>query len=868
MAKQETPLMAQYNSIKQKYPDILLLFRVGDFYETFGDDAKLCSKVLGITLTKRSAGYMDEIPLAGFPYHSIDTYLPKLVSAGLKVAVCEQLEDPKMTKKLVKRDVTEIVTPGVTFNDKLLDHKSNNYLASIFFDGDRLGFSFIDASTGEFYTTEVPSQRLPDLLEMIQPKEVLISKRQKNNLESRLSFLVSEREDWIFSTDYAQDTLLKHFKVHSLKSFGIENLPLASIAAGAVLNYLYDTQKEQLTHIRKLAVYNPEDFMVLDSATKRNLELVSNMNEGNKNGTLVSIIDETQTAMGGRLLKHWIYQPLKHVEPINRRLDAVTELYKHHSLTQSIRNELSESIDLERLVAKISLAKVTPRELISLKQTLKEIPVIRQTLSNITSDYLQTIYNGLNELPELISAIENTLIDQPPMSTADGGLIREGINAELDELRNLTTHGKDWIAQLQATERERTGISNLKIAYNNVFGYYIEITKSHLTKIPDNYIRKQTLVNAERFITPELKEKEEKLLHAEDRMITLELEIFNDLRQKAGSYQTELQTNSRLLGELDCLSNFAWVAIKNHYVRPTVDNSDIIEIKDGRHPVIEQLLPAGESYVPNDSFLSSATDQILIITGPNMSGKSSFLRQVGLITLLAQIGCYVPAQSARIGVVDRIFTRVGASDNLSAGESTFLVEMNETSNILNNATSQSLILLDEIGRGTSTYDGLSIAWSLVEYLHQQTGSRAKTLFATHYHELNELEKTFPRIKNYNVEVREYDDKVIFLRKIIPGGADHSYGIQVAQMAGLPNTLIFRAKEILEQLEQGNLLNHPASENKPSNHDGLQMTLFEIQEMPIIQSLLKIDLNRVAPVEALLKLQELISMARAAMKKKQ
>ena len=860
--------MAQYNAIKLKYPEVLLLFRVGDFYETFGDDAKLCSKVLGITLTKRSSGYMDELPLAGFPYHSLDTYLPRLVSAGLKVAVCEQLEDPKLTKKLVRRDVVEIVTPGVTFNDKLLDQKSNNYLASVYFENDSAGFSFIDASTGEFFTSQVSAKKLTDLLEMIQPKEILISKRQKYDLTKRSSFIVSEREDWIFTPEYAKETLLKHFKVHSLKSFGIEELGEATIAAGSILNYLYETQKEKLTHIRKLALYNSEDFIVLDSSTKRNLELVSNMNEGQKTGTLVSIIDETQTAMGGRLLKRWIYQPLKHVEPINQRLDAVSELVNDFNLTQSIRNELAESIDLERLVAKISLSKVTPRELISLKNTLKEIPVIKQTLSHAKSDYLKLIQSELSELPELISAIETALIDDPPASTADGGLIRPGLNAELDELRDLTTHGKDWIAQLQATERERTGITNLKIAFNNVFGYYIEITKSHLTKIPDNYIRKQTLVNAERFITPELKEKEDKLLHAEDRMIALELELFNELRQKAGSFQTELQENSRLLGELDCLSNFAWISKRNNYTKPIVDHSDIIEIKDGRHPVIEKLLPAGESFVPNDTFLSSSTDQVIMITGPNMSGKSSYLRQVGLITLMAQIGCYVPAQSARIGVVDRIFTRVGASDNLAAGESTFLVEMNEASNILNNATSRSLILLDEIGRGTSTYDGLSIAWSLAEYIHNNPDCRAKTLFATHYHELNELEKTFPRIKNYNVEVREYGDKVIFLRKIIPGGADHSYGIQVAQMAGLPDSLIVRAKEILAQLESGTSLtvSQPNKIEKPDD-DSFQMTLFEIQEAPIIQSLLKIDVNRMAPVEALLKLQELISMARAAMKKK-
>lgn len=867
MSKPETPLMAQYNTIKLKYPDVLLLFRVGDFYETFGDDAKLCSKVLGITLTKRSSGYMDELPLAGFPYHSVDTYLPRLVAAGLRVAICEQMEDPKLTKKLVKRDVVEIITPGVTFNDKLLDHKTNNYLASWILDGDQSGFSFIDASTGEFYTVQTSTDKIRDVLEMIQPKEVLVSKRQKSEFKLLSKVVMTEREDWIFTFDQGKDVLLRHFKTHSIKSFGIEELPLAVVAAGAVLNYLYDTQRENLSHIRKLSLYQSEDFIVLDQSTKRNLELISSINEGQKSGTLLSILDQTQTAMGGRLLKKWIYQPLKKVDMIQARLDAVEELSVNMILNNSLRQELSNSIDLERMVAKVSLGKILPRELISLKNTLREIPVIKFSLKNVLTDQLKMIHQNLDEIPELIEEIDRTIVDEPPISIGEGGLIKPGYNPELDELRDLTTNGKDWMSKLQASERERTGISNLKINFNNVFGYYIEITKSHLTKIPENYIRKQTLVNAERFITPELKEKEEKLLHAEEKMIALEQEIFNGLRQKINEYQVRLQQNSYSLAELDCLTNYAHISRQYNYVKPVINDLDIIEIKDGRHPVIERLLPPGEDYIPNDLYLSSSTDQILIITGPNMSGKSSFLRQAGLLTLMAQIGCFVPAAFAKIGIVDRIFTRVGASDNLAAGESTFLVEMNEAANILNNATSKSLILLDEIGRGTSTFDGLSIAWSLAEYIHQHPDLRAKTLFATHYHELNELEKTFPRIKNYNVEVKEYGDKVIFLRKIIPGGADHSYGIQVAQMAGLPNELIFRAKEILAQLENENPLQTPNSTKNPVPDDGIQMTMFEIQEAPIIQSLLKLDINRLAPVEALLKLQELTSMARAAMKKK-
>lgn len=870
--KTETPLMAQYSRIKAKYPDVLLLFRVGDFYETFNEDAKTCSRVLGITLTKRSNGAAGDTPLAGFPYHSVETYLPRLVAAGLRVAICEQLEDPKLTKTIVKRDVVEVITPGVTFSDKLLDQKSNNFLGALIIEKDLAGFSFADASTGEFFTWEGPIQQVAGLQEMIQPREILIPRRLRNEFKIPVRAVITERDDWIFTAQHGKDELLRHFKTHSLKSFGLETEQLAIMSAGAILHYLYENQKENLGHIRKLGIYNPEEFMVLDPSTKRNLELITSMQgEGQKTGTLISILDETETPMGARLLKKWIFQPLKSAGPVNQRLSAVAEFHSSGPLMGQIRNQLSGFADLERLAAKLSMGKISPRELILLKESLRELPLIRETLSGCTSDLTRSLCSAIAELPEAVTLIEETLVSDPPAQITDGGLIREGFNAELDELRDLAKNGKSWMQNLQQAERDRTGISSLKINFNSVFGYYIEITRTNFDKIPDNYIRKQTLANAERFITPELKETEEKLLHAEEKMTALEQALFLDLRKKLLAWVEPLQETAAAIAALDCLSNFAFVARRRNYTRPEVTDGDDIEIRDGRHPVIEHLLPPGEEYVPNDVKLNSASDQILVITGPNMSGKSSFLRQAGLITLMAQTGSFVPAASAKIGAVDRIFTRVGASDNLAAGESTFLVEMNETAAILNNATSRSLILLDEIGRGTSTYDGLSIAWSLCEFLHESAGSRAKTLFATHYHELNELAASFSRIRNYNVEVREYGDKVIFLRKIIPGGADHSYGIQVAQMAGLPDVLIRRAREILTELERGSFLtgtdarSHSSDTHQPD--DGFQMTLFEIQEAPIIQALLKLDINRMAPVEALLKLSELTSMARAAMKKK-
>ncbi|NUQ80341.1 MAG: DNA mismatch repair protein MutS [Bacteroidetes bacterium] len=857
--------MAQYASIKAKYPDVVLLFRVGDFYETFEEDAKTCSRVLGITLTKRSNGAAGETPLAGFPFHSVDTYLPRLVSAGLRVAICEQLEDPKLTKTLVKRDVVEVVTPGVTFSDKLLDHRSNHYLASLTPGPDRSGLAFCDASTGEFFCYEGTSDQISGILEMLQVKEILIPRRSK--LVPSLSYktVQTERDDWIFTPQFGRDELIRHFKTHSLRAFGLEELPLATASAGAIIHYLYENQKENLGHFRKLAVYHPEAYMVLDGSTKRNLELISSMADGQTFGTLISILDETETPMGARMLKKWLFQPLIQTSPIQARLDSVQAFYENKTLRNEVRALLASIADLERLATKVSMGKITPRELVTLKRSLSELPLLKKTLSDSASAFISDLATPLTLFPELVNRIEQTLVDDPPASITEGGLIRPGFSNDLDEIRAMANDGKAWISRLQQEERDRTGIQSLKINFNSVFGYYIEITKTHLEKVPASYIRKQTMVNAERFITPELKETEEKLLHAETRMNELEQSLFLQLRQEIAQSTEALQQTAHQLATIDCLANFAHIAVRRHYTKPVVNDSDLIDIRDGRHPVIETLLPPGDSYVPNDVILKGTEEQILIITGPNMSGKSSYLRQTGLIVLMAQVGSFVPASSASVGVVDRIFTRVGASDNLAAGESTFLVEMNETANILNHATDRSLILLDEIGRGTSTYDGLSIAWSLCEYLHDH--SRARTLFATHYHELNELASTFTRIRNFNVEVREYGDKVIFLRKIIPGGADHSYGIHVAQLAGLPEPLISRARIILRELEEGSFISHQTSSKNPPADGGFQMTLFDVREAPIIEALLKTDVNRLAPVEALLKLNDLISMARAAMKKK-
>ncbi len=807
-----TPLMKQYQQVKAKYPDTILLFRMGDFFETFDEDAKITSKVLGIVLTKRGNGTSGETPLAGFPHHALDLYLPKLLRAGYRVAICEQLEDPKFAKGIVKRDVVEVMSPGVAFSDKVLEQKQNNYLAAVALPSplatseDRIGFAFIDVSTGEFGLSEFPLKQLFEQASSLQPQELLVQKRDLETIKTLIGeyfhVLYTKVDDWVFNADYAYELLINHFKTQSLKGFGIEEMRIGTIAAGAIMNYLQETQKLNIPHIKKIVPHDVSEYMVLDASTKRNLEITANIS-GQPEGTLYSIIDRTLTPMGGRMLKQWINRPLKRLEPIQARLDAVQELVTNESTRRKIREELGHIGDLERLIAKIATGRANPREVNQLKAMLELIPNLKSQISNLKSQTLTALNKNLDSLSDLVLAIDKAITDDPPMAFVDGGVIKNGYNTELDEIRALAFGAKDWVAKHQQSERERTGISSLKISFNNVFGYYIEVTNTHKDKVPDNYIRKQTLANAERFVTPELKEYEEKILHAEERILTLETRLFNELRQKIAENASTIQTNAYAIASLDCFISLADVAVENKYTCPIVDNSLFIEIKDGRHPVIEKLLPPGEHYTPNNTLLDTASDQILIITGPNMSGKSSYLRQIGLNVLLAQIGSFVPAASARIGIVDRIYTRVGASDNIASGESTFLVEMHEAANIVNTATEHSLILLDEIGRGTSTFDGISIAWALTEYLHERIG--AKTLFATHYHELNELADVFSRIKNYKVDVREYGDKVIFLHKVMPGFADHSYGIQVAQMAGLPEEVTERAKQVLKNLESSELV---------------------------------------------------------------
>lgn len=857
--------MKQYYKIKQKYPDTILLFRMGDFYETFEDDAVITSKVLGITLTKRAHGAAGDVPLAGFPYHALDSYLPKLIRAGYRVAICEQLEDPKFAKGIVKRDVIEVVTPGVAFSEKLLDHKSNNYLCGIYIKDDVAGISFADVTTGEFFTTEVPIKKIKETLESISPAEVLVSKRELPKLQSTFEqipfkFTITKIDDWIFSYEYCFEILTMHFKTASLKGFGIDNNQSeAIIAAGVVLHYLQETQKANLGHLKKISIYNPTDYMILDPATKRNLEILASMSDGSRAGSLISILDKTKTSMGGRLLKKWVSLPLLKLEQIHNRLEAVEELYQNENLRNQIAEELKQIGDLERIISKICTGRANPRDVINLKLSLKRIPVIKDILRNVKSVALQRIRDNLIGLTYIVDKIEAMLVDDPPLNIADGGVIKPGFNAELDELRNLSSSGKDYLAQLQARERERTQIPSLKVAYNKVFGYYIEISNAHKNKVPQDYIRKQTLVNAERYITPELKQYEEKILNAEERIYQLETEFFNELRITISDEAEKIQKNAQLIAALDCFLSFAEVAIENNYVKPEVNDDDAIIIKNGRHPVVEKILPYGEKFTPNDTYLDNSTQQIMIITGPNMSGKSVYLRQVGLIVLLAQIGSFVPAESARIGIVDKIFTRVGASDNLAAGESTFLVEMHETANIVNNATPKSLILLDEVGRGTSTFDGLSIAWALTEYLHENINVAAKTLFATHYHELNELANIYPRIVNYKVDVKEVGDKVIFLHKVMPGYADHSYGIQVAEMAGIPISITRRAKQILKNLESKELSPLDHRKKKPKDEgeeEEFQLSLFEIRDDSIRKELEELEIEKLTPLEALIKLNEL------------
>lgn len=859
-----TPLMRQYFKIKEENPDTILLFRVGDFFETFADDAKLASKVLGITLTKRANGKAAYVPLAGFPHHAIDTYLPKLVRAGYRVAICEQVEDPKLAKGIVKREVIEVVTPGVAVSDKLLDHKKNNYLAAVFVKENVVGISFSDISTGEFFAYEVHEKELSSQIGLINPSEILIAKNQKGFIEPLVqklnpSIRISKIDEWIFSFDFANDLLLNHFNTKTLKGFGIEYLDAGLISAGAVLNYLKETQKGNLAHLNKISLYNPSDYMLLDFATKRNLEITFSIQEGGREGTLLSILDNTDTAMGGRMLKKWVSAPLRKLEPIIRRQESVEDLVKAKKLRNNLKNELKEIGDLERLISKVCMGRANPRELVNLKSSLKKIPIIKQLLDNSESQTLKKVNENLKDLEHIIEKIEISVTDDPPLSVADGGVIRPGFSVELDELRDLSGNAKNWIANLQKTERERANISSLKVSYNKVFGYYIEISNTHKDKVPENYIRKQTLVNSERYITPELKEYEDKILNAEENIIVLESQLFNEIRTFAASEAEAIQENAKLIAMLDCLASFAECAEAYNYTKPEIDESDEIDITEGRHPVVERILPPGEKFTPNNYRASNKEAQIIVLTGPNMAGKSVYLRQIGLIVLLAQIGSFVPAKSAKIGLVDKIYTRVGASDNISAGESTFLVEMQEAANILNNATSNSLILLDEIGRGTSTFDGISIAWAITEYLHENPNVSAKTLFATHYHELNEMATIFPRIKNFKVEVREYEDKVIFLHKVTSGGADHSYGIQVAQMAGLPIFVTNRAKEILQNLESKELTPYEIKKAKLAkfkNEDEMQISMFEFKDDEIRQEISDIAIDNLTPIEALNKLNEL------------
>ncbi|MBI5806961.1 MAG: DNA mismatch repair protein MutS [Ignavibacteriales bacterium] len=856
--------MAQYAKIKESYPDTILLFRVGDFFETFEEDAKIASKVLGITLTKRANGAAGDVPLAGFPHHAIDSYLPKLVRSGYRVAVCEQLENPKFAKGIVKRDVVEIVTPGVAISDKILDHKKNNYLLSIYIENEIAGIAFVDISTGEFQTYEVNHKNFIQQLENIIPSEILLPKSQKNLLEQQIykilpNVRITKIDDWIFDFSYSTELLMNHFNTKTLKGFGIENFQNAISASGSALHYLKETQKANLNHINKISRYNPSDFMILDFATKRNLEITFTIQGGDREGSLISILDKTETSMGGRLLKKWVTSPLTKLEPILIRQSCIEEFVNKKTVRQNIKNELKEIGDIERLSSKVCTGRINPREIILIKNSLKKIPLLKQILDQSTNESLSLINEKLNPLPSIVELIDKSIKDDPPNSLAEGGVIKNGYNKELDELREISSNAKNWIAELQKTERERTKISSLKVSYNKVFGYYIEISNANKDKIPENYIRKQTLVNSERYITPELKEYEDKILNAHENILNLEFKIYEEVRNEIIKEVEALQENAKLIAMLDCYQSFAECAVEYNYCKPELNESDKIEIIDGRHPVVERILPPSEKFTPNNCLLSSSEDQIIILTGPNMAGKSVYLRQIGLIVLLAQIGSFVPATKASIGLVDRIFTRVGASDNISAGESTFLVEMQEAANILNNATNKSLILLDEIGRGTSTFDGISIAWAITEYIHDNPNLKAKTLFATHYHELNEMADIFPRIKNYKVEVREYGDKVIFLHKVNPGTADHSYGIQVAQMAGLPLFVTNRAKEILANLESKELTPYEIKKVKLAKlkqKDDLQISLFEMKDDSLRQEISNLPINELTPIEALNKLNEL------------
>ncbi|MES2394679.1 MAG: DNA mismatch repair protein MutS [Bacteroidota bacterium] len=899
-AESETPLMKQFNGIKAKYPDALLLFRVGDFYETFGSDAVKTANILGIVLTKRANGYASFIELAGFPYHSLDTYLPKLVRAGQRVAICDQLEDPKLTKTIVKRGVTELVTPGVTFNDKVLEHKSNNFLASVYLGEKISGVSFLDVSTGEFLVAEGNLEYIDKLLQSFRPSEVLFQKNKKKLFIETFGekFYTYGLDDWAFSSDFGNDLLLKHFDTKSLKGFGIENLKQGIIAAGAALHYLADTAHDKVKHITTISRIEEEKYVWLDRFTIRNLELFNSQNDNAK--TLIDIIDQTVSPMGSRMLKRWLALPLKDKVSIEERLEVVDYFLSNRETNELIIQQLELIGDLERIISKVATARISPKEVVQLKRALTAIVPIKTTCENSKNTSLQKIAEQLNPCKLVIERIEKEIMPEPPYLVAKGNVIAEGVNAELDDLRKISYSGKDYLLQIQQRESEITGISSLKVAFNSVFGYYLEVTNTHKDKVPGTWIRKQTLTTAERYITPELKEYEEKILGAEEKIIALEIRLFNDLVIGLMDYISTIQLNASLIGRLDCLLSFATIAQKNNYVRPHLFENDILDIKDGRHPVIEKQLPVGEEYIANDIYLDNQKQQIIIITGPNMSGKSALLRQTALIVLMAQMGSFVPAKHANLGLVDKIFTRVGASDNISSGESTFMVEMNETASILNNLSNRSLILLDEIGRGTSTYDGISIAWAIAEYIHENPSVKAKTLFATHYHELNEMTNSMHRVKNFNVSVKEVGNKVLFTRKLVPGGSEHSFGIHVAKMAGMPKKVLDRANQILAQLEgerEGKESGIGGSErkinlklggdkknqelriknqesgirnqevfveaiNKQPSTENLQLSFFQLND-PVLENikdeLQKTDINTLTPIEALMKLNEIKKM---------
>ena len=857
-----TPMMKQFLDLKAKHPDAVMLFRCGDFYETYSTDAIVAAEILGITLTKRANGKGKTIEMAGFPHHALDTYLPKLIRAGKRVAICDQLEDPKLTKKLVKRGITELVTPGVSINDNVLNYRENNFLAAVHFGKGACGVSFLDISTGEFLTAEGPFDYVDKLLNNFAPKEVLFERGRRGMFEGNFGskFFTFELDDWVFTETTAREKLLKHFEVKNLKGFGVEHLKNGIIASGAVLQYLIMTQHTQIGHITSLARIEEDKYVRLDKFTVRSLELMGSMNDGGS--SLLNVIDRTISPMGARLLKRWMVFPLKDVQPINERLNVVEYFFRKPDFKELIEEQLHLIGDLERIISKVAVGRVSPREVVALKVALQAVEPIKEACMDADNASLNHIGEQLNICRSIRDRIDKEVNNDPPLLINKGGVIKSGVNAELDELRQIAYSGKDYLLQVQQRESELTGIPSLKIGYNNVFGYYIEVRNVHKDKVPQEWIRKQTLVNAERYITQELKEYEEKILGAEDKILVLETQLYTELVQSLSEFIPAIQINANQIARLDCLLSFATAARENNYIRPVISDDEVLEIHQGRHPVIEKQLPIGEKYIANDVMLDSSTQQIIIITGPNMAGKSALLRQTALITLMAQIGSFVPAESAHIGLVDKIFTRVGASDNISVGESTFMVEMNEAADILNNLSSRSLVLFDELGRGTSTYDGISIAWAIVEYIHEHPRAKARTLFATHYHELNEMEKSFKRIKNYNVSVKEIDNKVIFLRKLERGGSEHSFGIHVAKMAGMPKSIVKRAADILKQLETDNRQQGVSS--KPmaevgEMRGGMQLSFFQLDDPILCQirdEILNLDVINLTPLEALNKLNDI------------